>query len=82
MEGLGSYLLTWEVDPSADGYVLLFRPLASPEYAPFRFVNKREAGNVAVTDLNLDTEYAVSIAPVMENGRFGLFSPEIIVGTP
>lgn len=82
MEGLGSYLLTWEVDPAADGYVLLFRPLASPEYAPFRFVNKREAGNVAVTDLNLDTEYAVSIAPVMENGRIGLFSPEIIVGTP
>jgi len=82
MEGLGSYLLTWEVDPAADGYVLLFRPLHSPDYTPFRFVNKLEAGNVAVTDLNLDTEYAVSIAPVMENGRFGLFSSEIIVGTP
>ena len=82
MEGLGAYLLTWEVDPAADGYVLLFRPLASPDYTPFRFVSKREAGNVAVTDLDLDTEYAVSIAPVMENGRFGLFSPEIIVGTP
>ncbi len=80
MEGLGSYLLTWDVDPVADGYVLLFRPTSSLQYAPFRFVNRREAGNVAVTDLNLDTEYAVSIAPVMENGRVGLFSPEIVVG--
>ncbi len=82
MEGLGSYLLTWDVDPLADGYVLLFRPLSSPDYAPFRFVNRREAGNVAVTDLSMDTAYAVSIAPVMENGRIGLFSPEIVVENP
>lgn len=75
----GSYLLTWLPDPNVAGYAISFRPLDSPTFAPFRFVSGRQAGNVALTDLEPNVVYAVSMAAVDENGRISLFSPEIIV---
>jgi hypothetical protein len=78
----GAYLLTWPVDPLAEGYAISFRPLNSPGYAPFRFVRANMAGNVVLTGYEPSQPYAVSIAALDEFGRLGLFSPEIIVGAP
>jgi hypothetical protein len=76
----GSYILTWPVDPRAAGYVVSFRPIASGEYVPFRFVGLNQAGNVAFTGYDPNTTYAVSMAALDEYGRVSLFSPEILVG--
>ena len=80
MELQGAYLLTWVPDVQAAGYAISFRPLGSPTYEPFRFVNQEQAGNVALTGLNPNVEYAVSMAAISESGRVSLFSPEVIVG--
>lgn len=78
----GAYLLTWPVDPLASGYAISFRPLNSSTYPPFRFVRAKMAGNVVVTGFDPAETYAVSIAALDENGRLGLFTPEIFVGAP
>lgn len=75
----GSYILNWLPDPSAAGYVISFRPLGSEDYPPFRYVSVAEAGNVAYTDLEAQTNYAVSLAALDANGRISGFSPEILV---
>lgn len=78
----GSYLLTWPVDPLAAGYVISFRPIDSPGYAPFRFVRSEMAGNVVLTGFDPNETYAVSMSALDENGRLGLFTQEIMVGAP
>lgn len=80
MAAPGAYLLTWATSPDATGYAISFRPLESATYAPFRFVRGAQAGNVAFTDLDPATTYAVSLTALDANGRIGDFSPEIIVG--
>lgn len=79
MEAPGSYVLNWDPDPMAAGYVISFRPLDSADFVPFRFVSANEAGNVALTGLDQNVAYAVSLAALDENGRISLFSPEVIV---
>lgn len=78
----GAFLLTWPVDPLASGYAISFRPLNSSTYTPFRFVRATMAGNVVLTGFDPSETYAASIAALDQNGRLGLFSPEIIVGAP
>ncbi len=78
----GAYLLTWPVDPAAAGYAISFRPLYSADYAPFRFVRSEMAGNVVLTGFDPGQTYAASIAALDENGRLGIFTPEVIVGAP
>jgi hypothetical protein len=80
MAAPGAYLLTWATSPDATGYAISFRPLESATYAPFRFVRGAQAGNVAFTDLDPATTYAVSLTALDANGRIGDFSPEVIVG--
>lgn len=75
----GSFLLTWAVEPSAAGYAISFRPLDSPFYPPFRFVQANKAGNVVLTGLDPNVTYAVSLAALNENGMVSTFSPEAIV---
>jgi hypothetical protein len=75
----GSYLLSWATDPQAAGYAISFRPVDSNSLPPLRFVSIREAGNVALTGFDPDVTYAMSMAALSENGRIGLFTPEIIV---
>ncbi|MFQ5398069.1 MAG: M28 family metallopeptidase [Anaerolineae bacterium] len=75
----GSFILTWTRDPEAAGYIISFRPLDSPEFAPFRFVSGLQAGNVVLTGFEPDTPYAVSLAALSASGRVSLFSPEIII---
>jgi hypothetical protein len=75
----GSYLLTWSPDLQAAGYAISFRPVNSNTLPPLRFVSIREAGNVALTGFEPDVTYAVSMAALDENGRIGLFTPELIV---
>ena len=76
----GGYILTWTSDPEAAGYAISFRPVNSVDYPPFRLVSGLQAGNVALTGFDPQTDYAVSMAALTDNGRIGLFSPEIIVG--
>ncbi|MBK8987126.1 MAG: M20/M25/M40 family metallo-hydrolase [Chloroflexi bacterium] len=75
----GAFVLSWPVDPLADGYVLSFRPVGTADYAPFRFVAARDAGQVAITDLVPGTTYALSMAALTANGRVSLFSPEVLL---
>ena len=78
----GSYILAWPPDPHATGYAISFRPLGSDAYAPFRYVSLSEAGNVALTDLDPQTIYAVSLAAIDSGGRIGAFSPEVTAAPP
>jgi len=80
MSEQGSYILTWNKDPKAAGYALSFRPVGSVAYPPFRFVNALQSGNVAMTGLDPNTTYYVSMAVFDGNGRISLFSPETPVG--
>jgi Peptidase family M28 len=74
----GAYILTWIPDSSAAGYAIAFRPVDSPTTPKFRYVNKSEAGNIAITGLDPTMQYAVSIAGLDGNGRIGLFSSEVL----
>lgn len=74
----GAYILTWISDSTAAGYAISFRPVGSPTYPQFRYVNLSDAGNVAITGLDPAMQYAVSIAGLDGNGRIGLFSPELL----
>lgn len=80
MAAPGAYLLTWPVAPDVAGYAISFRPIDSPTYPSFRFVRGMVAGNVAFTDLDPNTSYAVSLTALDENGRIGDFSPEVLIG--
>lgn len=75
----GMYLFTWAVDPQAAGYIISIRDLNSATYPTFRFVNNRDAGNVALSGIDPGTRYAVSLAPLTATGRVGQFSTEIII---
>jgi hypothetical protein len=74
----GAYNLTWIPDSNAVGYAISFRPVGSPSFTQFRYVNVSESGNVAITGLDPSVQYAVSIAGLDGNGRIGLFSPEVL----
>ena len=76
----GAYILTWQPDTRAAGYAISFRPLSAERYAPFRFVSAADSGNVALTDLDPATTYAVSIAAIGGSGLIGNFSPETVIG--
>lgn len=76
----GGYILTWTPNSLAAGYVISFRQAGDPNYPPFRFVAAQEAGNIAITGLDPDVSYLVSLASLSETGRMSLFSQEIIVG--
>ena len=78
LEGSGELVLTWPVDPAAAGYVISLRPVGSEAYAPFRFVGAGQAGQVAITDLDPASSYAVSLAALTASGRMSLFSPEVL----
>jgi hypothetical protein len=75
----GAHILTWTPDPLAAGYMISFRPAGSADYAPFHFVNASQAGNVAITGLDPNIVYAVSLAALDANGRVSFFSPEVLV---
>jgi hypothetical protein len=76
----GSYIVTWLPDPRATGYAISFRPVGSEQFAPFRYVSAADAGNVALTDLDPQMNFAVSLAAVDASGRISGFSSEVIVG--
>ena len=76
----GAYLLTWPVSPNASGYAISFRPVDSLYYPTFRFVKAVNAGNVALTGLDPNVTYAVSIAALNERGLVSGFSIEQFVG--
>ena len=80
MASPGSYVINWLPDPQAAGYAISFRPVGTEEYPPFRFVSAAEAGNVALTDLDPQTTYALSLAAIDAGGRISGFSQEILVG--
>jgi hypothetical protein len=75
----GSYLLTWPVGTDAAGYAISFRPLDSPFYPPFRFVQASKAGNVVLTGLDPNVTYAVSLAALSQSGMVSSFSAEAFV---
>lgn len=76
----GAYLLTWPVSEDAAGYAISFRPADSTYYPTFRFVRAHNAGNVALTGLDPNVTYAVSIAALNERGLVSGFSTEQFVG--
>lgn len=76
----GSYLLTWPVAPDAAGYAISFRPADSVYYPTFSFVRASNAGNVALTGMDPNTTYAVSIAALNERGLISGFSAEQFIG--
>lgn len=76
----GAYMLTWPVAPDAAGYAISFRPADSLYYPTFRFVKASHAGNVALTGLDPNVTYAVSIAALNERGLISGFSVEKLVG--
>jgi hypothetical protein len=77
----GSFMLNWTASPEAEGYAVLFRPLGSENYPPFRFVKANQTSNIVLTGLDPDVTYAISIAAISGNGRLGYFSPEFIIGS-
>lgn len=74
----GAYTISWLPHPRAAGYAISFRPLDSERYPPLRYVSASEAGNVAFTDLDPQTAYAVSLAAIDASGRISAFSAETI----
>ena len=57
-----------------------FRPIDSTYYPTFRFVKAHNAGNVALTGLDPNVTYAVSIAALNERGLVSGFSSEQFIG--
>lgn len=77
----GSFILAWATEPTAVGYALSFRPVGTSQYPILRFLNREDAGNVAITGLDPSVTYAISLAALDASGRLSLFSyPEVIVG--
>ena len=79
LDSPGDFWLRWPTDPNAAGYAISFRPLAEGSFPTFRFVRANQAGNVALTGLDPNTRYAVSLTALDENGRLGDFTPEVIM---
>ncbi|MCA9943855.1 MAG: M20/M25/M40 family metallo-hydrolase [Anaerolineales bacterium] len=79
LDSPGDFWLRWPTDPDAAGYAISFRPLAEGSFPTFRFVRANQAGNVALTGLDPNTRYAVSLTALDENGRLGDFTPEVIM---
>jgi hypothetical protein len=79
LDSPGDFWLRWPTDPTAAGYAISFRPLTEGSFTTFRFVRGSQAGNVALTGLDPNTIYAVSLTTLDENGRLGDFTPEVIV---
>ena len=79
MDEPGWFILNWSPDRTAAGYAISFRPVGTSDYATFRYVRAAEAGNVVLTGFDPNTRYAVSMAGLDDNGRLGLFSPEVII---
>jgi hypothetical protein len=79
-EALGTYQLSWPVAEEAAGYAISFRPIEEPSHQAFHFVKAEQAGNVALTGMDPEVNYSVSVSALDENGRLSYFSPEIIVG--
>lgn len=80
MSDPSGYIISWLPNPQAAGYAISFRPLGSEKLPPLRFVSAAEAGNVAFTDLDPQTTYALSLAAIDANGRLSGFSPEVLAG--
>ena len=78
MTSPGSFSVAWLPDSRAAGYAISFRPLDSERFPPLRYVSASEAGNVAFTDLDPQTAYAVSLATIDAFGRISAFSAEAI----
>lgn len=79
LDSPGDFWLRWPTDPNAAGYAISFRPIAVGSFPTFRFVRASQAGNVALTGLDPNTRYAVSVTALDENGRLGDFTPEVII---
>lgn len=87
MANPGSYLLVWGPDPRAASYAISLRPLGSNQYYPttFHYVSNMIAGNIALTDLDPNQQYALSLAALDANGRLSAFSresPQTLIGPP
>ncbi|MEW5989470.1 MAG: M28 family metallopeptidase, partial [Chloroflexota bacterium] len=82
MANPGSFIVSWSPDPLAAGYAISFRPVGSADYAPFYYVNALDAGNVALTNLDPNVAYAVSLAALDTSGRISAFSSETIIQSP
>ena len=76
----GAFIISWLPDQLAAGYAMSFRPIGAEELPPLRFVSAADAGNVALTGLDSDATFAVSIAAIDGNGRISAFSQEVIIG--
>ncbi|MCA9899239.1 MAG: M20/M25/M40 family metallo-hydrolase [Ardenticatenaceae bacterium] len=79
LDSPGDFWLRWQTDPDAAGYAISFRPITEGSFTTFRFVRGSQAGNVALTGMDPNTAYAVSVTALDENGRLGDFTPEVIV---
>ena len=79
LDSPGDFWLRWPTDPSAAGYAISFRPIGEGSFPTFRFVRANQAGNVALTGLDPNTRYAVSLTALDGNGRLGDFTPEVII---
>jgi len=79
LDSPGDFWLRWPTDPDAAGYAISFRPVVEGSFPTFRFVRANQAGNVALTGLDPNTRYAVSLTALDENGRLGDFTPEVIL---
>jgi hypothetical protein len=79
LDSPGDFWLRWPTDPDATGYAISFRPIAEGSFPTFRFVRANQAGNVALTGLDPNIRYAVSLTALDDNGRLGDFTPEVIV---
>lgn len=77
----GSYLVTWNVNLQAAGYVVVFRPINQTNFPEFRFVATADAsaGSIPFTGFDPAIRYAVSVAPITPSGRLGGFSAERII---
>ena len=74
------YVSYTHLDPVAAGYAISFRPVDSTYYPTFSFVRAGNAGNVALTGLDPNVTYAVSIAAINERGLVSGFSVEQFLG--
>ncbi|MAT99921.1 MAG: hypothetical protein CL608_22505 [Anaerolineaceae bacterium] len=79
LDSPGDFWLRWPTDPTVAGYAISFRPIGEGSFPTFRFVRANQAGNVALTGLDPNTRYAVSLTALDGNGRLGDFTPEVIV---
>jgi hypothetical protein len=80
MSEAGSYIVSWLPDADTAGYAIAFRPVGSDEFPEFYYVDLAQSGNVALTTLDPNTRYAVSMAALNRNGRISPFSAEILIG--